>query len=74
MPSSSWRDLPLAACKKARIYFSQELAESMDFDPEVDAPEHLGIYLTHKVLTFSHDRLLQKYYGKHLALLFVTLS
>jgi len=74
MPSSSWRDLSLAACKKARIYFSQELVESMNFDPEVDGPEHLGIYLMHKVLTCSCDDLVRKYYGKNLSLLFVTLS
>jgi hypothetical protein len=30
-----WRDVSLAACQKARIYFTSELAESMDFDPKV---------------------------------------
>src|SRR5215469_4492065 len=56
MPSSTWKDLPLAACEKARIYFSQELAEeTKQFDPEVDAAEHVGLYLTDKVIFFLHD-------------------
>jgi hypothetical protein len=71
MNTPSWKAVPLAACEKARIYFSKELAESMDFDPEVDAFEHVGAYLTDKVLFFLRDRLQRRYYGKHLTLLFV---
>ena len=75
MKSPSWRAVPLATCEKARIYFSKELAESMkNFDPEVDAFEHVGEYLTDKVLFFLRDRLHRRYYGKHLALLFVASS
>lgn len=71
MNTPSWKAVPLAACEKARIYFSKELAESMDFDPEVDAFEHVGAYLTDKVLFFLRDRLQRRYHGKHLTLLFV---
>lgn len=73
--SPSWKAVPLATCEKARIYFSKELAESMkNFDPEVDAFQHVGSYLTNKVLSFLPDRLQRRYYDKHLALLFVASS
>ncbi|KAN0080446.1 hypothetical protein V8E54_003650 [Elaphomyces granulatus] len=56
MPSPSWRDIPLAACERARIHFCEEVAESMKyFDPEVGDSEHLGRYLTEK-LTSLDDR------------------
>lgn len=74
MSYSSWRDASLAACKQARVYFSQELAELMEFEPEVGAFEHLGQYLTQKVIFFLLDRQGRKFYSVHLALLFVALS
>ncbi|KAJ9150772.1 hypothetical protein NKR23_g3492 [Pleurostoma richardsiae] len=47
----SERKVILAACQKARMYFSPDIAESMkNFDPLVDVPEYLGEYLESKVL------------------------
>jgi hypothetical protein len=75
MPSSSWRDISLAACKKAQSYFSKELAEWMkSFDPEVPAAEHLGEYLTGNVFFFLKDRRNRMFYGEYLALLFFVAS
>jgi hypothetical protein len=58
----SWRERP-CSLGKARTYLSQEVAEGVTgFEPEVDAAEHLGIYLTDIVLLF----LLNKCYIKNL--------
>jgi len=58
MTPASYQVRPIAACREASVYFSAELAESLKcFFPEVDHPQHVGKYLTDKVLFFLRGRL-----------------
>lgn len=71
MSNKYWRSVTLKACEKARDFLSPGIAEETKFfEPEVYLGEHLGDYLSGKIVFFLWHNRSRKYHNKHLAFAF----